>query len=59
MRARSPALRHVVIDAEMLALADFRVVVGDPAEVEIQLLQEQDDIEFQFAVDFIGRRDAE
>jgi hypothetical protein len=53
------ALRFMEIEAELEALAEGRVVDGDPAEVELELLREQDDIEFTLGADWFERRDAE
>ncbi len=40
-------LRFIEIEAELIALTEGRVVQGDPAEVEEQLLEEQEEIEFR------------
>jgi hypothetical protein len=53
------ALRHMEIDAELSALAEGRVVDGDPAEVEAALLDEQDEIEFTLGADRFEQRDSE
>jgi hypothetical protein len=50
-------LRFVEIEAELEALAEGRVVDGDPATVEGELLQEQEDIEFALGADYLERRD--
>jgi hypothetical protein len=39
-------IRFLEIEAELQALADGRVVEGDPAEVEERLLEEQEEIEY-------------
>jgi hypothetical protein len=53
------ALRYMEIECELAAIADFRVVDGDPAEIEEALLDEQDEIEFTLGEDWFERRDAE
>ena len=53
------ALRYVEIESELEALAEGRVVDGNPADVEAALLSEQDEIEFVLGGDYIERRDAE
>jgi hypothetical protein len=45
------ALRFMEIEAELEALAEGRVVDGDPAEVEAALLLEQDDTEHRLEAD--------
>jgi hypothetical protein len=50
-------IRFFEIDAELTAIAEGRVVDGDPAEVEAALLDEQDDIEFRLGMDSFERRD--
>ena len=45
-------IRFLEIEAELKALADSRVVDGDPAEVEERLLGEQEEIEFRLREDF-------
>ena len=50
-------LRFAEIEAELEALAEGRVVDGDPATVEADLLQEQDEIEFALGEDYFERRD--
>jgi hypothetical protein len=52
------ALRFVEIEAELTAIAERRVVDGDPAEVEAKLLYEQDEIEFTLGIDYCRPRDA-
>jgi hypothetical protein len=50
-------LRFAEIEAELEALAEGRVVDGDPATVEADLLQEQDEIEFTLGEDYFERRE--
>jgi hypothetical protein len=50
------ALRHLEIDAELRAIAEGRVVDGDPAEVEAALLDEQNEIEFCLGAEWFDRR---
>jgi hypothetical protein len=45
------------IEAELEALAEGRVVDGDPATAEAELLQEQDEIDFALGEDYLERRD--
>jgi hypothetical protein len=52
------ATRYSEIESELSAIAELRVVCGDPAEVELDLFREQDDIEFQLGVDDVDRWDA-
>jgi hypothetical protein len=52
-------LRFMEIEAELEALADGRVVDGDPATVEGELLEEQEEIEFVLGEDFLERRSDE
>jgi hypothetical protein len=49
-------LRFMEIEVELEALAEGRVVDGDPATVEPELLQEQDEIEFALGADYLDRR---
>jgi hypothetical protein len=51
--------RFAEIEAELEALAEGRVVDGDPATVQGELLQEQDEIEFALGEEYFKRRDAE
>jgi hypothetical protein len=44
------------IEAELEALVEGRVVDGDPAAVEAELLEEQDEIEFALGADYLNRR---
>lgn len=41
------ALRALVIDAELSGIAAGRVVDGDPATIEAELIDERDEIEFR------------
>jgi hypothetical protein len=50
-------LRFAEIDFELAALAGGRVVDGDPATVEAELLEEQERIEYESGADYIERRD--
>jgi hypothetical protein len=50
-------LRFMEFEAELEALAEGRVVDGDPAAVEGELLQEQEEIEFALGADYLDRRD--
>jgi hypothetical protein len=52
------ALRYMEIDAELAAIAEGRVVDGDPAEVEADLLDEQDEIEYTLGEQWFDDRDA-
>lgn len=45
------------IEAELRALAESRVVDGDPATVEAELLEEQEEIELALGEDYLDRRD--
>jgi hypothetical protein len=58
-KRRLLSLRFVAIESQLAAIAEGRVVDGDPAEVELSLFREQDDIEFQLGVDFCDRLDVE
>jgi hypothetical protein len=49
-------IRFLEIEAELQALAEGRVVDGDPAEVEERLLDEQEEIEFRLGEDDFERR---
>jgi hypothetical protein len=53
------AIRFIEIEAELSAIAEGRVVDGDPATVEGELLDEQECIEFQLGDEWFDRRDAE
>ena len=53
------ALRFVETESELAALAEGRVVDGNPADIEAALLAEQDEIEYVLGADYIERRDAE
>lgn len=53
------ALRYLEIETELQWLAEGRVVDGDPAAVEAALVDEQDEIEFKLAADYIEGRNAE
>ena len=50
------AARHCIIDAELQAIADCRIVDGDPAEIEWQLRDELEEIEFVIGDDFLKGR---
>ena len=50
-------LRFRKIEAELEALAEGRVVDGDPAAVEADLLQRLDKIVFALGEDYLQRRD--
>jgi hypothetical protein len=50
-------LRFMEIEAELAALAEGHVVDGDPATVEAELLEEQEEIEFALGADYLDRRD--
>jgi hypothetical protein len=50
-------LRFMEIEAELQALAEGRVVDCDPATVEAELLEEQEEIEFALGEDCRERRD--
>jgi hypothetical protein len=49
-------IRFLEIESELQALADGRVVDGDPAQVEERLLDEQEEIEFRLGEDYFERR---
>jgi hypothetical protein len=49
-------LRFAEIEAELETLAEGRVVDGDPATVEADLLQELDEIEFTLGENYFERR---
>ena len=48
-------LRMVRIELQLQALAEGRLVDGNPAEVEQALLAEQDEIEHRLGVDWFAR----
>jgi hypothetical protein len=50
-------IRFLEIDAELQALAERRVVEGDPAKVEERLLDEQEAIEFRLGEADFEERD--
>jgi hypothetical protein len=50
-------LRFAEIDFELAALAEGRVVDGDPATVERELLMEQEEIEYRLGVEHFEERD--
>jgi hypothetical protein len=52
------ALRYVEIQCELNAIAEGRVVDGDPAEVEADLIDEQDEIEWTLGEQWFDDRDA-
>lgn len=52
-------LRFMEIEAELAALTEGRVVDGDPATVEEELLQEQDEIEFELGAEWFEGRGSE
>ena len=52
-------LRFVEIEGELKAIAEGRVVDGDPATVEAELLQEQDEIEYFLGEEWFKRPDVE
>jgi hypothetical protein len=52
-------LRLMEIEAELEALAEGRVVDGDPATLEGDLLAEQDEIEYLLGADYFERRNYE
>ena len=49
--------RYAEIDVELAEIHAGRVVDGDPAATEQELLAEQDAIEFQLGESYIERRD--
>jgi hypothetical protein len=51
------AIRFVEIEHELEALAQGRVVDGDPATVEAELLDEQERIEYELGADYFEQRD--
>jgi hypothetical protein len=51
-------LRYVEIDCELEALAEGRVVDGNPVDVEATLLDEREEIECRLGADYFERRDA-
>ena len=53
------SLRFVEIEVELAALAEGRVVNGDPATVEAELLEEQEEFEFALGEDYLKRRGEE
>jgi hypothetical protein len=52
-------IRFLEIEAELTALSEGRVINGSPAEVEVRLLDEQEEIEFRLGeADFEEREEA-
>jgi len=49
-------IRFLEIEAELRALAEGRVVDGDPVDVEERLLDEQEEIEFRLGQDYFETR---
>jgi hypothetical protein len=52
-------LRFMEIEAELQALAEGCVVGGDPATVEVELLEEQEEIDWALGADFLDQREHE
>jgi hypothetical protein len=56
---RTSSPRFVDIEQTLLDIAEGCVVDGDPADVEAELMAEQDEIEFTLGADWFDGRDAE